>query len=83
MVRVLINCKICNSRVFYELSEEEQAMIKEKAIYWPAPVIVKHLDHLLVLHLDDNFRNRGTEYAPAMLERDAAEICELTKRKCE
>jgi len=82
MVRVLINCKICNTRVFYELNEEEQAMIKEKAIYWPCPVIVKHIDHLLVLHLDDTFRNRGTEYCPAILERDASEICELTKGKC-
>jgi hypothetical protein len=68
--------------VYYELSEEEQAFIKEKSIYWPTPVIVKHLDHLLVLHLDDTFRNRGTEYAPLLLEREATDICELTRGKC-
>lgn len=81
MVRVLINCRICKNRVFYELSEEEQDLIKEKAIYWPCPLVVRHLDHYLIIHLDDAFKNRGTEYAPMQLERDPLDFPILTPAK--
>jgi len=79
--KIIINCRTCGSRVYYELSEEEQGIIKKKAGYWPCPVIVKHRDHFLVIHLDESFSNRGTETSNVLLKNEAMDIEKLAKEK--
>ncbi|OLS15117.1 MAG: hypothetical protein RBG13Loki_1252 [Promethearchaeota archaeon CR_4] len=79
--KIIINCRACGLRVYYELSEQEQKIIKKSAVYWPCPVIVKHRDHFLVIHLDENFQNRGTETSKVLLLHEAEDLEKLVEDK--
>jgi hypothetical protein len=79
--KIIINCRTCGRRVFYDLSEEEQGLIKQRAGYWPCPVIVPHCDHFLVIHVDENFQNRGTETSNVLLKNEAQDLEKFAKEK--
>ncbi len=78
-IKIIINCRTCGRRVYYDLTEQEQKDIKKRAGYWPCPVIVKHLDHFLVCHFDENFQNRGTETSNVLLKNGAEDLEKFTK----
>ncbi len=79
IIKIIINCRTCGRRVYYDLNEDEQKDVKKRASYWPCPVIVPHFDHFLVIHLDENFQNRGTESSNVMLKHDAEDLEKFTK----
>ncbi len=59
-IRIWVECKKCEQSFQLTLDEEFQKKFKEKATYYPYPILFPHKGHWAVIYLDGDFQDRGT-----------------------
>ena len=59
-----LQCPVCKETISWQLPADELKKVKR----FPAPIVIKHKDHHLIVYVDSHYQLADTEAATACVE---------------
>ncbi len=59
-----LQCPVCKETIYWNIPDNAMEDVKR----FPAPIVVKHQDHYLIVYIDSHYQIADTEVATACVE---------------
>jgi len=59
-----LRCPVCKKTIYWKLPTEALKEVER----FPAPIVIKHEDHCLIIYVDSHYQLADTEVAVAFIE---------------